>query len=196
MKVRSEVAQMRIRSAIIGATLLGLLCFVACGESDFVVHVVFPESVGIQEDAPVLYQGLVIGELEAISLHQESPERPAKIRLTLAISDPRVTLREQDAFHVTSGNPLGKRSLRIVPSSEPSPPLESGATVAGVPPLVTRVGESVDAAVEALTELAAETAQQVLDDVSKSLEERHREEPSAPQAKPPPPAPEPGQPRR
>ena len=50
----------------------------------------------------------------------------------------------------------------------------------GVPPLVSRVGESVDAAVEALTQLAAETAQQVLDDISKSLEER--EEPGTPEA--------------
>jgi ABC-type transporter Mla subunit MlaD len=196
MEVRSEVVRMRIRSAVISAALAGLLCFVACGEPDFVVHVVFPGSVGIEEHAPVLYQGVVIGGVEAISLHQESPERPARIRLTLAISDPRVTLREQDAFHVTSGSPLGGRSLRIVPSPEPSPPLESGATVAGVPPLVTQVGESVDAAVEALTELAAETAQQVLDDISKSLEERGREEPSAPQAEPPRPAPEPGRPRR
>jgi ABC-type transporter Mla subunit MlaD len=196
MKVPSEIVQMRIRSAVNSATFVGLLCFVACGEPDFVVHVVFPGSVGIEEDAPVLYQGLVVGKLEAISLHQESPERPAKIQLTIAISDPRVTLREQDAFHVTSDSTLGKRSLRIVPSPEPSPPLESGATVAGVPPLVTRVGESVDAAVEALTELAAETAQQVLDDISKSLEERNREEPSAPQAKPPQPTSEPGQPRR
>ncbi len=187
---------MRIRSAVIGATLAGLLCCVACGEPDFVVHVVFPGSVGIEEDAPVLYQGLVIGKLEAIALHQESPEQPAKIRLTLAISDPRVTLREQDAFHVTSDSLPGKRALRIVPSPEPSPPLESGATVAGVPPLVTRVGESVDAAVEALTELAAETAQQVLDDISKSLEERSREEPSAPRAEAPQPSPEPAQPRR
>ena len=187
---------MCIRSAVISATLVGLLCIVACGEPDLVVHVVFPGSVGIEEDAPVLYQGLVIGKVETISLRQESPERPARIQLTLAISDPRVTLRQQDAFHATSSSLLGKRSLRIVPSPETSPPLESGATVAGVPPLVTRVGESVDAAVEALTELAAETAQQLLDDISKSLEERHREERSAPEAEPPAPAPEPAQPRR
>ena len=187
---------MRIRSTVVSATLVGLLCFAACGEPDFVVHVVFPGSVGIEEEAPVLYQGLVIGRVKTISLRQESPERPARIQLTLAISDPRVTLREQDAFHVTSDISLDERSLRIVPSPEPSPPLESGATVAGVPPLVTRVGESVDAAVEALTELAAETAQQVLDDISKSLEEQNREEPSAPEAEPPGPTPEPGQPRR
>jgi len=187
---------MRIRSTVIGATLVGLLCFVACGEPDFVVHVVFPGSVGIEEEAPVLYQGLVIGRVETISLHQESPERPARIQLTLAISDPRVTIREQDAFHVTSDISLGERSLRIVPSPERSPPLESGATVAGVPPLVTRVGESVDAAVEALTELAAETAQQVLDDISKSLEESSREERSSPQTEPPRPSPEPAPPRR
>ena len=61
----------------------------------------------------------------------------------------------------------------------------------GVPPLVSRVGESVDAAVEALTQLAAETAQQVLDDISKSLEER--EEPGTAEAEPPP---EPEPPRR
>jgi ABC-type transporter Mla subunit MlaD len=196
MKVGSEVFPMRIRSAASSATLAGLLCLVACGEPDFVVHVVFPGSVGIEEEAPVLYQGLVIGKVEAISLRQEAPERPARIQLTLAISDPRVTLREQDAFHVTSDISRGKRSLRIVPSPQPSPPLEPGATVAGVPPLVTRVGESVDAAVEALTALAAETAQEVLDDISKSLEERHREERSAPEAEPPAPAPEPAQPRR
>ena len=196
MKVFHGVVQMRIRSAVVSATLVGLLCFVACGEPDFVVHVVFPGSVGIEEDAPVLYQGLVIGRVETISLRQESPERPARIQLTLAISDPRVTLREQDAFHLTSDISLGERSLRIVPSPEPSPPLESGATVAGVPPLVTRVGESVDAAVEALTELAAETAQQVLEDISKSLETPEREEPGAPQAEPPPAAPAPARPDR
>ena len=185
---------MRIRSAFTRATLLGLLCFVACGEPVFVLHVLFPGSVGIEEGAPVLYQGLVIGRVGMISLHQESPERPAKIQLTLVISDPRITLREQDAFHVISDSPLGKRSLRIVPSPEPSPPLEPGATVAGVPPLVTRVGESVDAAVEALTELAAETAQQILDDISKSLEEQGHEERSAPQTEPPRPTPEPAPP--
>jgi ABC-type transporter Mla subunit MlaD len=186
---------MRTRSAAIGATLVGLLCLVACGEPEFVIHVVFPGSVRIEEDAAVLYQGLAIGRVETISLRQESPERPAEIRLTLAISNPGVTLREQDAFHVTSDSSLGETVLRIVPAPEPSPPLESGATVAGVPPLVTRVGESVEAAVEALTELAAETAQQVLDDISKSLEESGREEPRAPPAELPPPAPEPGPPR-
>jgi ABC-type transporter Mla subunit MlaD len=185
---------MRIRSAVTRAALLGLLGCVGCGEPDFVVHVIFPGNVGIEEGAPVLYQGLVIGKVEAISLHQDSPESPAQIRLTLAISDPDVTLREQDAFHVTSGIALAKPSLRIVPSPEPSPPLESGATVAGVPPLVTRVGESVDTAIEALTELAAETAQQVLEEISKSLEEHRREAPSPPRAEPPRPAPEPAPP--
>jgi len=192
------MSYMCVRPAVLSATLAGLLCFVACGEPDFVIHVVFPGSVGIEEEAPVLYEGLVIGKVETVSLHQESPEQPARIQLTLAISDPRVTLRTQDAFHVTSNNPLGKHSLRIVPSPEPSPPLESGATVAGVPPLVTRVGESVDAAVEALTELAAETAQQVLDDISKSLEESGDEERGVPQTgRPrPTPNPNPAQPRR
>ena len=185
---------MRVPAATAVAVLAGLLCLVACGEPDFVVHVVFPGSVGIEEDAPVRYQGFVIGKVEAISLYQESPEQPARIRLTLAISDPRVTLRQQDAFHVISDRPLGERGLRIVPAAEPSPPLESGATVAGVPPLVTRVGESVDAAVEALTELAAETAQQVLDDISESLEAQQGEARSAPEAGPPAPAPAP--PRR
>ena len=173
---------MRIPSATPRVAFLGLLLVVACGAPDFVVHVVFPGSVGIEEDAPVLYQGLVIGKVKTISLHQESSESPARIRLSLAISDAGVTLREQDAFHLTSDRPTGERALRIVPAPEASPPLVSGATVEGVPPLVSRVGESVDAAVEALTQLAAETAQQVLDDISKSLEER--EEPGTPEAEP------------
>jgi len=187
---------MRNWSAAVGAMLVGLLCCVACGEPDFVVHVVFPGSVEIEEDAPVRYQGVVIGKVEAISLHQESPDQPAQIRLTLAISEPGVTLREQDAFHVTSDRLLGESELRIVPAAEPSPPLEPGATVAGVPPLVTRVGESLDAAVQALTDLAAETAQQVLDDISKSLEERHDGERDAPEAQPPAPPSIPAPPRR
>lgn len=182
---------MRISSAAVGAALAGLLGLVACGEPAFIVHVIFPGSVGIEDGAPVRYQGLVIGKVEAISLYQRSPEQAAQVRLTLAISDPGVTLREQDAFHVTSDRLLGEPELRIVPSPEPSPPLESGATVAGVPPLVTQVNESVDAAVEALTELAAQTAQQVLDDISKSLEER-----TAPEGEPPESAPGPAPQRR
>ncbi len=164
------------------AALLGLL---ACGDPDFRVHVVFEESVAIERGAPVMYQGVVVGEVEAVSLWQESPDRPARVELTLAIEDPEVTLREADLFQVSSRLVGGATAVQITPSPDPSPPLAPGARVAGVPPLATRVSESVGAAIDAITELATQKAQEVLDQVAESMEE----EGPPRQAPPPPPAP-------
>ncbi len=157
-----------------------LLALLACGPPDFVFHVTFPGRVDIEKGARVVYKGLVVGRVAAISLRQESPEAPALVELTLAIWDPEVMIREADRFHVTSEGLLGDSIVQIDPSEELSKPLESGVTVAGVPPLATRIEQSVSSAIEAFREAISEKSREVLDQIKDSIEEQEEEQSAPP----------------
>ena len=157
-----------------------LLTLLACGPPDFTLHVTFPEPVDIDEGARVMYQGIAVGRVECIALRQEAPDEPALVEITLSISDPEVTIREADRIHLTAQGVPGTASVQIQPSPELSPPLEPGATVTGIPPLVTRVQQSLGAAIDALGELASEKAREVLERLADSLEELEEREGEAP----------------
>jgi ABC-type transporter Mla subunit MlaD len=167
------------------------LALAACGESALRVHVAFPEGAGIEAGAPVRYHGVAVGEVENVSLRQSSPLEPALVQLTLEVSSSEVTLREADRFHIKAEG--GRAFVLVVPSPEPSPPLVSGASVVGVPPLVTRVEESVGSAIDSLAELVSEAAREALAELSESVKQGAPDTPPAPAE--PEPGPEPAPPR-
>jgi ABC-type transporter Mla subunit MlaD len=151
------------------AVALGALAAVAssiaaCGPPPFVVHVLFPGEVEVERGTPVLYQGIVVGEVASVGLRQESPRSPAQIAVSLEISDRAVILRRSDRFHLSEHR--GLRVVEIAPVAEPSPPLLTGATVAGVPPLVTRAEASIAAAIESLGAIVLDRLEGVLDELS------------------------------
>ena len=104
--------------------------------------------------------------------------------MSLAIEGSEVVLRESDRFEIASSSLLGDAVVRITPTEGESPPLASGARVEGVPPLVTRMSESLDSAVDAVSDAAAAKAQQALEALAESIEAMQVPEPEAPE--PPP----------
>lgn len=166
------------------AVLAAVAAIVACGPPDFVVHVTYPGPVDIQPGAPVLYQGVRVGHVESVSLDQGRPDAPARVRLTLAITDPGIRLREEDRFHLHSEGMWADGAVEVVPAPASSPPLEAGATVAGVPPVVTQVEDAVESAADSLSELVSEALRQAAETIRGI-------DPSAP----PPPAPAPQRPQ-
>ena len=158
-----------------------------CGPR-FELEVRFPGKVEIEPGALVVYQGIEIGEVLATTLSQADPSTPAEVTLRLGITDREITLREKDTFEVVSGGLLSDRIVRVTPFVGESAPLAPGATVVGVPPLVTRMTDSLAEAVDSISELAAEKAQEALDMLAESLEGLTIPEPGA-RTDPPEPGP-------
>jgi ABC-type transporter Mla subunit MlaD len=156
------------------AALASLLAIFACGPPAFVVHVTFQGEVDVARGAPVIYEGVQVGHVESIALRQDSPTRAAQIAVTLAIVDETVVLRTDDRFHLAElrGVPV----VRVEPSPESSGPLAAGATVAGVPPLVTRMeaslGEVLDS-IGAVMLQATDAALEALEEGDSSHAESH-----------------------
>ena len=184
--------RLRLRARRVGRCAGALLALLACGPPDFVLHVTYPGRVDLEEGARVLYQGIAVGHVESISLRQASPEEPALVQVTLSISNTEVTLREADRIHVSSTGVLGDRIVQISPATEPSKPLESSAVVAGVPPLVTRVEQSLGSTLDALGEMASEKVEELLEEFAESLRESDSSGPApVPRTPPEPEAPGP-----
>ena len=143
------------------AMLAGMLVIVSCGPPPFVVHVTFPGEVEVARGAPVIYEGVKVGHVESVALRQDVPTRPAQIALTLSIVDRALVLRADDRFHMATlrGVPI----VRVEPSLESSEPLAPGATVAGVPPLVTRMEASLGEAIESIGAVVLEAAEAALE---------------------------------
>jgi ABC-type transporter Mla subunit MlaD len=154
-----------------GGCVAALLAILACSEPAQRLEVSFPGPVEIQEGAEVLYQGVPVGRVEAVSLHQPAPEQPAQVILRLAITDGSVAIREADSIALEGGGLLSDARVEIAASPTDSPVLRDGARVAGTPPWAQRLQRGVGEALGAL----------------RSLGEAGRAEPGA--ASPPPPAP-------
>lgn len=166
--------------------VLGLLLFVACGARPFgscespvpidcgpppfVVNVTYPGEVDVEPGSPVIYQGIRIGRVEAVSLRQDAPEQPALVEVKLGIRDRHVVLRESDRFHQSTlrGVPV----IEVEPAETPSEPLAAGATVAGVPPLLTRLEESLGTAAESLGALAEEAIERAIESLDEDTRAR------------------------
>ena len=146
----------RLRAVLVAATFA-----FACGPPPFVVQVTWPGEVPLEEGAPVLYEGVPIGHVQDVALLQESADQPARISVTLAITDPKVALRQADRFHLASQD--GRAIVEVQPALSPSPPLASGATVPGVPPLLTRMEQRIEEAIESIGDIALETIEHAIE---------------------------------
>lgn len=158
------------RLVVLGA----LVALLGCGPPPFLVHVTYPDEVDVERGSPVIYQGVQVGHVRAIALRQDEPREAAVIEVTLAVTEPSVVLREKDRFHLASHR--GVAVVEVEPWPETSAPLSSGGTVAGVPMLVTRVEESVEAAVESIAAVVVEAvgaAREALEQVRERAREQH-----------------------
>ena len=164
---------MRALLAILIAALLSTGCQPSTA---FPVAVTFVGPVDLEVGAEVRYQGVQVGEVVEVSLRQPSPREPARVELSLLIEDPNVTLREADVFEIVSGGLLGDSYVRVTAAAEASQPLAPGATVAGLSPFVTRVRESTLDVLDALTDLAVQKRDALLDALARSAEAEEEEE--------------------
>jgi hypothetical protein len=159
--------------AVAAMSGLVVLVFCACGPPPFVVRVTYPGTypgdVDVERGSPVLYQGVQIGRVHSIALRQEEPREAAVIEVTLEVNEPAVVLREDDRFHLATHR--GLSVIEIEPWPERSPPLPAGSRVAGVPRLVTRVEDSVGAAIESIGELVVDAVQAARDEFEQSRED-------------------------
>jgi ABC-type transporter Mla subunit MlaD len=127
-----------------------LLVSLACSEPAHRLEVSFPGPVEIREGAEVLYQGVPVGRVEAISLHQPAPEQPARVILHLALTDRGVAVREADSILLEGGGLLSDARVEIAASPEASPVLPDGARVEGTPPWPERIRRGMDSALDSL----------------------------------------------
>jgi ABC-type transporter Mla subunit MlaD len=125
------------------------------------VEVTWPEQIQLERGSPVFYQGVDIGRVDEVVLRQDAPDRAAVVAVTLAIHDPAVSLRSADRFHLSSRS--GVPVVEIQPARQPSPPLRSGETVVGVPPLLTRMEQRIEEAIESIGEVALEAMGSAVD---------------------------------
>jgi ABC-type transporter Mla subunit MlaD len=155
--------------------LLACLAVVGCGPPPFVVHVTWAEKIELVRGSAVIYEGVKIGQVENVSLRQDDPQRAALIAVSLEITDRDVKLRSADRFHLASlrGVPI----VEIEPSRESSSLLAPGATVAGVPPFVTRVEQQLGAAVESIGDLAIEAVEEALEALDKEVRDEAADHP-------------------
>ncbi len=152
----------------------GLVAALACGPPPFLVHVTYPDEVDVEHGSPVIYQGVKVGHVQGIALRQDEPRQAAVIEVTLAVTEPSVVLRERDRFHLASHQ--GVAVVEVEPWPETSPPLASGRTLAGVPTLVTRVEDSIGAAIESIAAVVVEAvgaAREALEQVQERAREPH-----------------------
>jgi ABC-type transporter Mla subunit MlaD len=157
-------------SGVVVACLVGTAF--ACGPPPFVVHVTFQGEVDVLPGAPVVYEGVSVGEVGSVALRQDDPGERARVAVTLEIDSPNVVLREHDRFVVSSlrGVPV----IQIAPSPTESKPLTPGAVVAGEPPVVTKLLETLGTAIESIGEVAVEAIEEALEE----YEETHADPPT------------------
>jgi ABC-type transporter Mla subunit MlaD len=153
--------------------LLPLLAagFLACGSPPFELHITFEGATEVSEGAEVRYEGVVVGRVRATDLRQLEPSQPAQAVVTIELADADLRLRRDDRFEMVPAHGEREAYVRITPAQGDSEPLESGEAVAGVPPLVTRIGASVDEALQALVRIAGDGLDSALDEIARSLEE-------------------------
>lgn len=149
----------------------GCLAMAGCGPPPFAFTVTFPGEATLEPGAAIRYQGVEVGEVTAVTLRQTDPERPARVEVACAIEDPEITIRRDDAIEIASDGLLGENYLRITPLPGASPAIAAGSTVAGIPPLVTRVRESAEETLSSLESFAREKAGSWLDAFSGESEE-------------------------
>jgi len=169
-------------SRVLGAA--GLAALTSCGPPPLTFTVTFPGEATLEAGAVIRYQGVDVGEVSEVGLGQADPERPAQVEVVCKIEDPEITIRRDDLFEIASDGLLGEDYLRITPIPEASPAIEPGSTVAGVPPLVTRVRESAEETLDSLESFAKEKAGSWLEALSGEPEDT-----TAPGADAPPRAP-------
>ena len=160
---------MRRSHRLFAALLAALLFGVACGPPPFVVHVTFPGEIDVQEGAHVVYEGIVVGQVERIALRQEDPRRAALVELTLEIDDPAIQLRTADRFHLASRR--GVTVVEIEPAVRSSPPLADGASVPGVPPVISRIEGEIERAIEGIGKATLDAIEEALGGTVERLEE-------------------------
>ena len=150
----------------LGLVLLGSGCF----GSELEVNVRFVGPVRVEEGTPVVYQGVPIGEVENLSLKQSTPRSPAEVTLTLGIENDEIVLREGDRFEIAAEGLMRNTVVRVTPGLGESEPLADGAFVDGVPPLATRVNDSLSEAFDSLGAAASEKAEELMNQIADSLE--------------------------
>ena len=153
---------------LLPALVAGLL---ACGSPPFELHITFEGPAEVNQGAEVRYEGVVVGRVRATELRQQGPKQPGQAVVSIELTDAQIQLRRDDRFEMVSADGERAAHVRITPAQVESEPLESGEAVAGVPPLVTRIGASVDQALEALARLAGDGLDSALAELTRSLEE-------------------------
>jgi len=112
------------------------------------INVVFSSVGGIVEDASVLYAGIKVGNVSAITLDQTGV---LKVIVKLAILDD-VKIRKDAKFVINQSGLLGDRYVDIVPQTATAPFLKPGETVEGSSSL--DLSEAIHSVVDVLHQAA------------------------------------------
>ena len=129
----------------------------------FFVRSTFYSVNGLLPGAPVRYQGVNVGRVEAVRL----PERPGdKILVELAIQEKaRHLIRENTQAQVQTDGLVGNMIVTLVANATPADPVREGGEIPGLEPFsITNVTEQALSSVQRFNE-AAEAFQLIMQDV-------------------------------
>lgn len=137
--------------------------WLACAPPASTLTVTFPGSAQIEPGARIHYQGIDIGRVSDVTLHQIDARKAAIVHVHCAIENAEIQLRRDDRFEITTDGLLGDRILQITPAEIESPALADGSRVAGIPPFATRLRETAEETIDSFEAMARDTANDFVD---------------------------------
>ena len=105
---------------------LTLTLVASCHRSTRVVFADFSEASGVKAGTPVLYRGIAVGEVKAITLER------TKARVTIALTQADAPLRSSDQVEIVPVGMFGDVALKIVPTGDHGQPIAPGTVLQGV----------------------------------------------------------------
>jgi len=119
---------------VICVVILGVFIFYVGGfnvlEKRYPIYVRFNFTGGLDEDAPVRFAGVEVGEVEGIRIMYEED---ANVELKLSISQDVKLRTDSQAFINTLGF-MGEKYVELSPGTKGNPLLKPGDTIAGTDP--------------------------------------------------------------
>lgn len=123
--------------ALAGAVLVGMAWWAGTQtnrppDDTFAVQSDFSQVAGLQPAAAVLFQGVPVGQVEAIRL----PDTPGgAVRVTLRLqTEVQHLLRANTAAQIRPDGPDGRPVVLLVPGAEPAAPWQQGTPLPGLDP--------------------------------------------------------------
>lgn len=124
---RSPSRPCALASALALCALSGLAF--TCEQPAFEFYVTLEDAGGLRVGSPVLYAGVPVGEVLALSIFQPDDHAAGRVRVHVGVTDPELRVREGDYFRVARTGLLSRPRLEILAGEASAAPVVAGATI-------------------------------------------------------------------